>query len=34
MEAEPYCIYEPPAWKGECSLDDAVEQMGVSTSAE
>jgi heme b synthase len=23
MEAEPYCIYEPPAWKGECEVETA-----------
>lgn len=31
LEAEPYCAYEPPAWKGECSLEEAAEDMGVST---
>jgi radical SAM protein with 4Fe4S-binding SPASM domain len=30
LEAEPYCSYEPPAWKGECSLEAAAEDMGVS----
>jgi len=34
MEAEPYCAYEPPAWKGECSLDEAVARhVDVSTTS-
>lgn len=33
LEAEPYCIYEPPAWKGECSLDEAAADVGVSTTS-
>ena len=23
LEAEPYCVYEPPAWKGECEVETA-----------
>ena len=34
LEAEPYCAYEPPAWKGECTLDEAAEDMGVSTTGD
>ncbi len=33
LEAEPYCIYEPPAWKGECSLEEAAADVGVSTTS-
>jgi len=33
LEAEPYCVYEPPAWKGECSVDEAAAEMGVSTTS-
>jgi heme b synthase len=34
MEAEPYCAYEPPAWKGKCSIEEAADDMGVSTTGE
>jgi len=34
LEAEPYCAYQPPAWKGECSLDEAAAEVGVSTTGE
>lgn len=33
LEAEPYCAYEPPAWKGECTLDEAAADIGVSTTS-
>jgi hypothetical protein len=32
LEAEPYCAYQPPAWQGQCSLEDAAEDAGVSTT--
>jgi heme b synthase len=32
LAAEPYCVYEPPAWKGECSIDEAAADMGVSAT--
>ena len=29
LEAEPYCAYVPPAWKGECTFDEATVEAGV-----
>ncbi|MBI5231497.1 MAG: heme b synthase [Coriobacteriales bacterium] len=33
LEAEPYCVYEPPAWKGECTVEEAAGEVGVSTTS-
>jgi heme b synthase len=34
LEAEPYCAYQPPAWKGECSIEEAMNEMGTAGHGE